>query len=87
MNLGQAVAVTLYELIRDNPRSDLAPAGLLDELVARLYEALQLSGYVHTDNVIEKLRRLSRRMQLREHDAVMWLGMIRQILWKLKSEN
>lgn len=87
MNLGQAVAVTLYELIRENPRTDLAPAGLLDELVARLYEALQLSGYVHTDNVIEKLRLLSRRMQLRQHDAVMWLGMIRQILWKLKSEN
>jgi len=87
MNLGQAVAVTLYELIRDNPRTDLAAVGLLDEFVARLYEALQLSGYVHTDNVIEKLRRLSRRMQLREQDAVMWLGMVRQILWKLKSEN
>ena len=44
MNLGQAVAVTLYELIRESPQTDLAPAGLLDELVARLYEALQLSG-------------------------------------------
>jgi len=94
MNLGQAVAVTLYELIRQAPHVNLLPseeelasAGLLDEFTARLYEALQLSGYVHTDNVIEKLRRLSRRMQLREHDAVMWLGMIRQLLWKLKREN
>lgn len=87
MNLGQAVAVTLYELIRQNPQTDLAPAAMLDEFVERLYEALQLAGYVHHDNVIEKLRRLSRRMQLRQHDAVMWMGMVRQILWKLKSEN
>jgi tRNA/rRNA methyltransferase len=87
MNLGQAVAVTLYELVRNTPQTDLAPVGMLDELVDRLYEALQLAGYVHHDNVIEKLRRLSRRMHLREHDAVMWLGMVRQLLWKLKREN
>lgn len=87
MNLGQAVAVTLYELVRNTPQTDLAPMGMLDELVDRLYEALQLAGYVHHDNVIEKLRRLSRRMHLREHDAVMWLGMVRQLLWKLKREN
>ena len=87
MNLGQAVAVTLYELIRERPETDLAPAGMLDEFVDRLYEALQLAGYVHHDNVMEKLRRLSRRMQLRQQDAVMWLGMVRQLLWKLKSEN
>ena len=94
MNLGQAVAVTLYEMVRNAPRVDiviseekLADTGMLDEFVERLYEALQLSGYVHTENVIEKLRRLSRRMHLRQSDAVMWLGMVRQILWKLKSET
>ncbi len=87
MNLGQAVSVTLYELVRRDPENDLAPAGMLDEFVERLYEALQLAGYVHHDNVIEKLRRLSRRMHLRQNDAVMWLGMVRQLLWKLKSEN
>lgn len=87
MNLGQAVSVTLYELIRRSPQTDLASAGMLDEFVARLYEALQLAGYVHHDNVIEKLRRLTRRMNLRESDAVMWLGIVRQLLWKLKSEN
>ncbi|WP_238325784.1 RNA methyltransferase [Bryobacter aggregatus] len=94
MNLGQAVAVTLYEIIREAPVVEpvtfdekLASAGMLDEFVDRLYEALQLSGYVHAENIKEKLRRLSRRMQLRERDAVMWLGMVRQILWKLKSEN
>lgn len=93
MNLGQAVAVTLYELVRQAPKVDviaseerLAGIGMLDEFVERLYEALQLSGYIHTENVIVKLRRLSRRMHLRQNDAVMWLGMVRQILWKLKAK-
>jgi len=87
MNLGQAVAVTLYEMVRQSPSTNVAPMGLLDEFVDRLYEALQLAGYVHHDNVVEKLRRLSRRMHLSQNDAVMWLGMVRQVLWKLKSEN
>jgi tRNA/rRNA methyltransferase len=65
----------------------LANAGMLEEMTARLYEVLELSGYVHTENVIEKLRRLVRRMHLREHDAVMWLGILRQMLWRLKRED
>jgi len=32
-----------------------------------------------------KLRRLIRRMDLTGHDAEVWLGMLRQILWKLGS--
>lgn len=93
MNLGQAVAVTLYELVRRDAvvvtpsEEKLANAGMLEEMTARLYEVLELSGYVHTENVIEKLRRLVRRMHLREHDAVMWLGILRQMLWRLKRED
>lgn len=90
MNLGQAVAVTLYELIRqplppqEPSQHKVAAAGLLDELTTRMHEALTISGYVHTESVEEKLRRLIRRMDLRESDAVTWLGIFRQILWKLK---
>jgi tRNA/rRNA methyltransferase len=91
MNLGQAVAVTLYELIR-LPRTPTEPSqpnpasvALLDEFTARLHEALEISGYVHTESVPEKLRLLIRRMNLRESDAVTWLGILRQILWKLKQ--
>jgi tRNA/rRNA methyltransferase len=90
MNLGQAVAVTLYELIRqplpahEPSVQKMAAAGLLDELTSRMHEALTISGYVHTESVEEKLRRLIRRMDLRESDAVTWLGIFRQILWKLK---
>jgi hypothetical protein len=32
-----------------------------------------------------KIRRLIRRMDLNAHDAEVWLGMLRQILWKLVS--
>jgi tRNA/rRNA methyltransferase len=60
---------------------------MLDELTARLHEALTMSGYVHTEGVEEKLRRLLRRMHLRHDDAVMWLGMVRQILWKLNQRS
>jgi hypothetical protein len=30
-----------------------------------------------------KIRRLLRRMDLNPHDAEVWLGMLRQIKWKL----
>ena len=32
-----------------------------------------------------KMRRLIRRMDLNAHDAEVWLGILRQILWKLVS--
>jgi tRNA C32,U32 (ribose-2'-O)-methylase TrmJ len=32
-----------------------------------------------------KIRRLIRRMDLNAHDAEVWLGMLRQLQWKLKS--
>ena len=91
MNLGQAVAVCLYELVRSPvaPKPDKrkpAGAGELDRLTALLTEVLQESGYVHTDGADAKIRRLVRRLELAGHDAEIWLGMIRQIEWKLKSK-
>jgi tRNA/rRNA methyltransferase len=95
MNLGQAVAVCLYELIRDPRSAHLTPdaqrtadAGDLDRLTGLLDDALSESGYIHkvTEGSTElKLRRLVRRMNLNAHDVKVWLGMVRQILWKLKS--
>jgi len=93
MNLGQAVAVCLYEIVR-SPRAATAkpearrPANAeeLDRLTTLLGEALERSGYVHKrveGSTVLKLRRLIRRMNLNEHDADVWLGILRQILWKL----
>jgi TrmH family RNA methyltransferase len=93
MNLGQAVAVSLYEIIR-NPaavrvKPEVKPAATADEMervTALLEEVLEHSGYVHSSvagSTKMKIRRLIRRMELNTHDAEVWLGMLRQIKWKL----
>lgn len=94
MNLGQAVAVCLYEIIRQPPRSLMKPpakppakAEDLERITALLETVLEESGYVHAPvegSTKLKLRRLIRRMDLNQHDAVVWLGMLRQIRWKLE---
>jgi len=94
MNLGQAVAVCLYELIRDSKRErtseDWKPATAeeLERITALLLEALQTSGFLDLRRVSdadERIRRLVRRLRLPERDAVIWLGMLRQILWKMNQ--
>jgi TrmH family RNA methyltransferase len=94
MNLGQAVAVCLYELIRNTGSAaqpeKLKPAAAreVERITAMLIEALRASGYLNrrvvTDSE-ERLRRLVRRLNLPARDAVVWLGILRQILWKLRS--
>ena len=82
MNLGQAVAVTLYELVRDAKvvaTPDLpepATAGEFERITTVLLEALQTSGYVTpatTATTEEKVRRLVRRMNLNTRDAEVYL--------------
>jgi tRNA/rRNA methyltransferase len=95
MNLGQAVAVCLYEIIRSpaaaKVKSGAKPevsAGDLERMTATLKEILEHSGYMHerVEGSSElKLRRMLRRMNLDAHDAQVWLGMLRQIRWKLLS--
>ena len=53
-----------------------------------LEDVLQRSGYVNTrveGSTKMKIRRLVRRMEMNAHDAEVWQGMVRQILWKLVS--
>ena len=90
MNLGQAVAVCLYELVRRTARVKPEPrkaakAQDLDRLTALLADVLERSGYVHSTGADAKIRRLVRRLDLGAHDAEVWLGMIRQIQWKLRQ--
>lgn len=93
MNLGQAVAICLYELARSaaNPaaRSEHLPAAAseVERVTQLLLDALCSSGYVAHQGepaAEEKARRLLRRMNLDKNDAEVWLGMMRQILWKIK---
>ena len=92
MNLGQAVAVCLYELVRDAKaarsaaKPQRATAGEAERITAVLLDALRASGYVKpraAATTEEKLRRLVRRLNLEAADAEVLLGMLRQIVWKL----
>ena len=94
MNLGQAVAVCLYELARDfraaAPPEKVQPAtaGEVERITAVLHEALRASGYLKPGPAAptqERLRRLVHRLNLSSTDADVWLGILRQILWKLRS--
>jgi TrmH family RNA methyltransferase len=95
MNLGQAVAICLYELVRDaratapTATGELkASAGELERITAALLDALQTSGYVkpRSSEITDmKVRSLVRRLNLDVSDAELWLGMIKQIVWKLKQ--
>lgn len=92
MNLGQAVAVCLYELTRKTAapkpgKRKPATAQDLDRLTRLLTEVLEHSGYVHSGSTESKIRRLVRRLDLPAHDAEVWLGMIRQIQWKLARDR
>ncbi len=92
MNLGQAVAVCLYELTRKPgaPKPENrkpAAAQDLDRLTRLLAGVLEQSGYVHATSTEAKIRRLIRRLDLPAHDAEVWLGIFRQIQWKLGRER
>jgi tRNA/rRNA methyltransferase len=97
MNLGQAVAVCLYELRRDEGTVEKrfkaqqpVTAEDLDRITVLILELLDRSGYVNerTSKSTElKVRRLVRRLGIPGPDAETWLGMLRQILWKLKQNH
>jgi TrmH family RNA methyltransferase len=96
MNLGQAVAVCLYDVIRTRgskpptERIEPASAGEVEAIALRLFEALRLSGYVNpqsTASAEAKLRRMVRRLQIPAADAETWFGIFRQILWKVRKAN
>lgn len=95
MNLGQAVAICLYEIIRNPTAAKTVPDGKRPATAAhaeRITELLETvlnhSGYIHAPiegSTQMKIRRLVRRLQLNAHDSEVWLGMLRQILWKLEN--
>jgi TrmH family RNA methyltransferase len=98
MNLGQAVAVCLYELVRDAKiarsakAEKIEPAGAedLERITLVLLDTLRASGYLERrviSDVEERMRRMIRRMSLPARDAEVWLGLLRQIVWKLGASE
>ena len=103
MNLGQAVAVCLYELVREGTGSaagsgngavaglgaaaDSVAAGELERLTTLLNEVLEETGYMRhhpANSDAAQVRRLVRRMGADANDAPVWMGILRQVLWKLR---
>jgi TrmH family RNA methyltransferase len=95
MNLGQAAAVCLFELVRNDVSPPSAPqpqpsAGDLERLTALLIEVLEESGYSkrHPANCEPgQIRRLVRRMSLEPQDAPVWMGILRQMRWKINEKE
>ena len=96
MNLGQAVALCLYELARDSKAAIAKPPEAIARAEARetehvtlmLLDILRKSGYtnpVTEGSTEEKVRRLVRRLDIAGRDAPVLMGMLRQILWKIGS--
>jgi TrmH family RNA methyltransferase len=87
MNLGQAVAVCLYELIRTQsaPSHEMEPEAAshaksqeLERMIQSLLDALAASGYIKPGTepaTEEKARRLIRRLNLTSSDAETLTGM------------
>lgn len=95
MNLGQAVAVCLYELVREPgsakfPRGPKPVAGSDAEQITRmLLEVLRESGYTNrivATSIELKVHRFVRRIHLTARDAPLVLGILRQILWKFREK-
>ena len=94
MNLGQAVAVCLFGIssrVADEEvakRDEPAASGEIEKITQGFYEALNISGYVKPGNDAvseKKVRRLMLRLNLQAIDAKVLLGMVRQIVWKLRQ--
>ncbi len=92
MNLGQAVAVCLFELSKKS-KSPITPPTQegaatsedTDRVTQILLDALQISGYFKSPNASaeETIRRFVHRLTLSQSDAQLWLGMLRQMKWQM----
>jgi TrmH family RNA methyltransferase len=96
MNLGQAVAVCLYELARSGrpakapEKIKAANAGDLERVTTLLLETLRISGYLDSRpdaSAEEKLRRMVLRLKLSAGDAEFWMGLLRQMVWKMGRDR
>jgi TrmH family RNA methyltransferase len=93
MNMGQAVAVCLWELARESvapAREDEPPALSADveRLGGLVMEALDAAGYTHPKTAASTaadVRRMLRRLHVTDADTHLLLGMVRKLLWKLRA--
>jgi TrmH family RNA methyltransferase len=93
MNLGQAVAVCLYELIRDGRAAGTsekkvpAAGNEIERITNLLADVLSTSSYMLPQRAAEteqRIRRMVRRIKLSAQDVEAWLGILRHVQWQLR---
>jgi tRNA/rRNA methyltransferase len=97
MNLGQAVAVCLYELSRAEAAAGIAAASqapaqaaAVERVSSLLFDLLERAEYTRhhpANSDLAQVRRLVLRMGLDEGDAAVWMGILRQALWKIRGQG
>ncbi len=66
----------------------LAAGEDVERMTSTLLQALSGSAYMSPDragSTEERVRRMVRRLKLSARDAEAWLGILRQILWEMRS--
>jgi tRNA C32,U32 (ribose-2'-O)-methylase TrmJ len=93
MNLGQSVAVCLYELTREGfehateaPAVRAAPATAEDRerLTQLLLDVMHVTGYTRrfpANSAEPTVRQLTQQLGATPREAMTWMGILRQILW------
>jgi tRNA/rRNA methyltransferase len=99
MNLGQSVAVCLYELSRSGFESSVeippqhetpATAEDRERLTQLLLDVLHATGYTRRfpANASEPLvRQLTQQLGTSHREAMTWMGILRQILWHERAQD
>ncbi len=97
MNLGQAVAITLYELRRETAAESQrfepparAEGAEFERITGLFYQLLTDSGYIQermADQAEVRLRELVNRLGISASDARTWQGILRQIQWKMDQQK
>ena len=92
MNLGQAAAVCLYELIRERaafvpqevqPSASSADLERVSSLLAEVFDGIGYAKRRPASAEASEVRRMVLRWQLTQSDARRLIGILRQVVWKI----
>jgi tRNA C32,U32 (ribose-2'-O)-methylase TrmJ len=98
MNLGQSVAVCLYELTREGfegskelPVIHRTPATADDRerLTQLLLDVMHVTGYIRrfpANSSEPQIRQLTQQLGVTHRESMTWMGILRQILWRERNQ-
>ncbi len=93
MNLGQAVAVCLWELVRgmravepqkEDPAAKAEDRERMTQMLCEVMQATEYNRRFPASCDESSVRRFVQRIGLNAKDAKAWMGILRQVMWKVK---